>query len=186
LESQLKIKQQQVTELESSSSYLDTIDPDKRENIIAKKVKVEERFQKMLEPLVVRRSALERAKMVHQFLRDIEDENMWIAEKMPQATGTDYGNSLLGVQMLQKKNKSLRNEVEGHNPCIQNVVDTGETLIQEGHPNSDEFRSKIEDLLENWDNLQKAVDQRRQNLELSEIAQQVSQVLIKLFEQLFN
>ena len=70
------------------------------------------RFAKMLEPLMDRRAKLERTKRLHQFLRDIEDEKMWIAEKLPQAQSTSYGNSLLSVQMLQKKNKSLQNEVE--------------------------------------------------------------------------
>ena len=79
----------------------------------------------MLEPLTVRRTALEKAKLVQQFLRDIEDENMWIDEKQQQATSTDYGNSLLSVQMLQKKNKSLRNEIDGHKPRIDSVCNVG-------------------------------------------------------------
>lgn len=119
--------------------------------------------------------------MVHQFLRDIEDEKMWIEEKLPQANSTDYGNSLLSVQMLQKKNKSLRNEVEGHHPCIQNVVDTGNTIILEGHPNSELFQEKIDELLASWDDLQNAVESRKRNLELSEIAQQVSRQSIFVF-----
>ena len=127
----------------------------------------------MLDPLVMRRSALERAKTVHQFLRDVEDEKMWIQEKMPQASSTDYGNSLLSVQMLQKKNKSLRNEIDGHQPRIQGVINVGDNLIEEGHPSSELFQSKIDELIASWDELQNAVDSRKQNLELSETAQQV-------------
>jgi len=72
------------------------------------------RFAKMLEPLMDRRAKLERTKRLHQFLRDVEDEKLWIAEKLPAAQSTAYGTSLLGVQMLQKKNKSLQNEVKTH------------------------------------------------------------------------
>ena len=43
LESQLKIKQQQVQELETTSGHLERVDPDKRETILAKKVQVQER-----------------------------------------------------------------------------------------------------------------------------------------------
>ena len=43
LESQLKIKQQQVQELETTSGHLERIDGDKRETILAKKVQVQER-----------------------------------------------------------------------------------------------------------------------------------------------
>lgn len=44
-------------------------------------------------------------KEAFQFCRDVEDEKLWIQEKMPLATSPEYGNSLLGVQMLKKKNQ---------------------------------------------------------------------------------
>lgn len=43
--------------------------------------------------------------LLFQFRRDVEDEKLWIAEKMPLATSTDYGNSLFNVHTLKKKNQ---------------------------------------------------------------------------------
>lgn len=120
-----------------------------------------------------RRAKLERTKRLHQFLRDIEDEKMWIAEKLPQAQSTEYGNSLLSVQMLQKKNKSLQNEVDSHEPRIISVVDLGLSMIEEGHPQSDEFQKLIDDLNAQWAELLAAVQARKDRLELSELTQQV-------------
>lgn len=131
------------------------------------------RFAKMLEPLLERRAKLERTKRLHQFLRDIEDEKLWISEKMPQAQSTQYGNSLLSVQMLQRKNNSLQNEIDSHEPRIINVVDIGLSMIEEGHPQSDEFQKMIDDLNTNWSDLLAAVDARKKRLELSEHTQQV-------------
>lgn len=37
-------------------------------------------------------------------MRDVEDEKLWISEKMPLATSNNFGNSLLSVQLLTKKN----------------------------------------------------------------------------------
>ena len=54
-----------------------------------------------------RRAKLERTKRLHQFLRDIEDEKMWIAEKLPQAQSTAYGNSLLSVQTVSYTHLTL-------------------------------------------------------------------------------
>jgi hypothetical protein len=54
---------------------------------------------------VKRREQLEKVKFIHQFVRDVEDEKLWIEEKMPQATSKDFGNSLLTVQLLEKKNQ---------------------------------------------------------------------------------
>ena len=158
--------------MESSSGHLERIEADKRDVILAKKSQVQERFQKMLEPLIVRRTALEKAKLKHQFVRDVEDELMWIAEKRQQATSRDFGNSLLGVQMLLKKNKSLRTEVDGHQPRIDAVCDVGQILVEEGE-DAPAFQARMDDLLEKWQQLQDDVELRRQNLELSEVAQQV-------------
>ena len=44
LESQLKIKQQQVEELQAQQGLLKDVDPDKEEEILQKKVRVEERY----------------------------------------------------------------------------------------------------------------------------------------------
>ena len=101
LESQLKIKQNQVSELEGQRVALQEVDPEKEEMIRSKKVRVEERFQQIVQPLEERRSKLERVKIVHQFLRNIEDEKIWIRERLPRATSDDYGNSLQTVQVLQ-------------------------------------------------------------------------------------
>ena len=134
----------------------------------------------MLEPLMERRAKLERTKRLHQFLRDIEDEKMWIAEKLPQAQSTEYGNSLLSVQMLQKKNKSLQNEVESHEPRIINVVDLGLSMIEEGHSQSQEFQELIDDLNNRWAELLAAVQARKDRLELSELTQQVCTYVVSL------
>lgn len=54
------------------------------------------------------------------------------------------------------------------------VVQVGQDLIDEGHPQSEEFRALIEDLLQRWQELKDAVEARNQRLKLSEVAQQVS------------
>jgi len=43
------------------------------------------------------------AKRVHQFVRDVADELLWIEEKKPLAEDKNVGNSLQSVQHLQKK-----------------------------------------------------------------------------------
>jgi spectrin beta len=54
----------------------------------------------------IRRDNLEDALLLHQFLRDVDDELQWMAEKEPQATSTDLGTSLTAVQSLQKKHQA--------------------------------------------------------------------------------
>ena len=69
--------------------------------------------------------------------------------------------------------QSLQVEIENHENRIMSVVQVGQDLIDEGHPQSEEFRALIEDLLQRWQELKDAVEARSQRLKLSEIAQQV-------------
>lgn len=63
------------------------------------------RFQRLQAPLLERKGMLLKKKEAYQFRRDIEDEKLWITEKVPLTKSTEYGNSLFSVQMLKKKNQ---------------------------------------------------------------------------------
>jgi spectrin beta len=172
LESQLKMKEVQVKALENQAVLLREVDPDRELELASRKVEVEDRFQRLLAPLIERREKLDRFKRVRQFLRDVEDEKMWIAERLARARVANYGNSLLSVQMLLGKNRTLRNEYDSHEPTIIQVVDLGLSMIEEGHEQSDEFQEQIDKLNTAWSELNEAIDEQRARIELSEVAQQ--------------
>jgi spectrin beta len=54
----------------------------------------------------IQRDNLEDALLLHQFLRDVDDELQWVAEKELQASFTDLDTSLIAVQSLQKKHQA--------------------------------------------------------------------------------
>ena len=74
--------------------------------------------------------------------------------------------------------QSLQTEIENHEPRILSVVDVGQELIDEGHPQSEEFQALIEDLLNHWRDLKDAVAKRHDRIHLSDIAQQVNKTAI--------
>ncbi|XP_070577536.1 spectrin beta chain, non-erythrocytic 1-like isoform X2 [Ptychodera flava] len=170
LESQVIVKKTQVNDLESQVSELQ--DAGDLEKVKRKKYDIEDRFHRLAEPLAQRKAVLEANQKTHKFNRDIEDEKMWIMEKMPLATSQDHGNSLLAVQMLIKKNNSLKAEVDGHEPRITEVCDRGKEMIEVGHPNSDDIDRQISELQDMWKRLLYAVDARKYRLEDSQKAQQ--------------
>ncbi|KAG1673118.1 Spectrin beta chain [Nymphon striatum] len=172
VETQMAIKAKQVEELESQAQHLQEMDPDKTDEIKAKKVTVEGRFQQLQAPLLSKKLMLEKKKEALQFRRDMEDERSWIREKMPLAESKDYGNSLFGVQMLLKKNQSLRTEIDNHEPRINYVCDNGRKLISEDHEDSEEFQNLIEELISMWKELIDAMDYRKSKLAESQRAQQ--------------
>ncbi|KAG5309825.1 SPTCB protein, partial [Acromyrmex insinuator] len=173
IETQMAVKAKQVTELDKQAEHLQrTVPDDKMEEIKCKKEKVAQRFAQLKAPLIDRQRHLEKKKEAFQFRRDVEDEKLWIAEKMPQATSTEYGTSLFNVHMLKKKNQSLRTEIENHEPRINLVCNNGQKLIDEGHEDSPEFQKLISELTEKWRELKDAVDDRNKHLLQNEKAQQ--------------
>lgn len=68
---------------------------------------VVKRYTSLHEPLQIRRENLEDALLLHQFLRDVNDETSWIKDKERLALSLDWGNSLVSVQNLQKKHKVI-------------------------------------------------------------------------------
>ena len=88
--------------------------PENEEVIAQKKEAVAKKFASIIEPLEMRKKELEVKKEVFQFMRDVEDENIWMEEKMNLVTSEELGSSLQDVNMLIKKNKTLKGEIENH------------------------------------------------------------------------
>lgn len=173
IENQLKDRAQQVNELESQAVHLEKIEPDKSEVIKARKNAVEERFKKMQAPIADRKQQLIKKKEALQFRRDVEDEKSHIHDMLPLAQSKDYGNNLHDVQVLLRKNQSLQNEIENHEPRIMNICETGDKMIRDGHEDAPEFNNLKDELLAEWDNLKQANDNRRKKLEENEKVQQL-------------
>lgn len=173
IENQLKDRAQQVNELENQAVHLEKIEPDKSEVIKARKVAVEERFQKLQAPIVDRKHQLIKKKEALQFRRDVEDEKSHIRDMQPLARSNDYGNNLHDVQVLLRKNQSLQNEIENREPRIINICQTGERMIAEGHEDAPEFEKLKNELLAEWNDLKKANDNRRKKLAENEKVQQL-------------
>ncbi|CAH1264128.1 SPTBN1 [Branchiostoma lanceolatum] len=171
LEKDVDIKRQQMLELQNQAEVLRN-EGSIVDEVDGKRVQVEERFSQLEGPLSERRKMLEASKELHQFHRDVEDEKLWVAEKMPQATSRDHGNSLLNVQTLMKKNQSLRAEIDGHQPRIDEICDRGQAMVSRSHPSSDAIEHQIEDMQNQWAVLIDEVDARKLRLEDSEKAQQ--------------
>lgn len=145
------MKRDQISKLESEAAQLK--DPAQLEVIEKRKVAVQERINALDEPIQERRRNLDRAKRVHQFMRDVEDETLWIQDRRPIAEDTNIGNSLQAVQTLQKKNQSLATEIDNHEPQVMETCENGRQMIEEKYPQSENFQDKIDQLMAEWNDL---------------------------------
>ncbi|XP_035773613.1 spectrin beta chain, non-erythrocytic 1-like isoform X5 [Anopheles albimanus] len=91
------------------------------------------RYHSLHEPMTIRRDNLEDSLQLHQFLRDAEDELLWLSEKEPQAASKDLGSSLTAVQSLQKKHQAMEAEILIQEPIISALVQRGQQMIRDNH-----------------------------------------------------
>ncbi|XP_041369234.1 spectrin alpha chain-like isoform X2 [Gigantopelta aegis] len=135
---------------------------------------INERYERIKECAIHRRNLLNEANIMHQFLRDIDDEEAWIKEKKLLVGSDDYGKDLTGVQNLRKKHKRLEAELASHEPAIQSVQEQGEKLMQESDIGASNIRARLDQLAQSWEELKQMAANRGLKLEQSYAYQQFS------------
>uniref|UniRef100_A0A4W5N229 Spectrin beta chain n=1 Tax=Hucho hucho TaxID=62062 RepID=A0A4W5N229_9TELE len=138
--------------------------------------RVTDSFSQLQDPLNQRRQQLLASKEAHQFNRDLEDEILWVKERMPLATSTDHGKDLPSVQLLIKKNQTLQKEIQGHQPRIDDIQ-THHRGMSPGKEEVDgEWQSALEqrlvELRDSWAQLIAETDERHARLVEANRAQQ--------------
>ncbi|XP_026109972.1 spectrin beta chain, non-erythrocytic 4-like [Carassius auratus] len=133
---------------------------------------VETRIVRLIEPLKERRRILLASKEVHQVGRDLEDEILWIQERLPVATSQEHGTSLQAVQQLMKKNQSLQRELQGHRGHVEDVLERAGVIASIRSPEADSIRAGMEQLHQLWEALWSETEQRQLRLDVMYQAQQ--------------
>ncbi|XP_073397216.1 spectrin alpha chain, non-erythrocytic 1 isoform X3 [Dendrobates tinctorius] len=159
-EDRLKDLNGQADSLMTSSAFDTSQVKDKRDAI-------NDRFQRIKSMASARRSRLNESHRLHQFFRDLDDEESWIKEKKLLVGSDDYGRDLTGVQNLRKKHKRLEAELAAHEPAIQGVLDTGKKLSDDNTIGKDEIQQRLAQFVEHWKELKQQASARGQRLEES-------------------
>uniref|UniRef100_A0A8C4DDI6 Spectrin beta chain n=1 Tax=Dicentrarchus labrax TaxID=13489 RepID=A0A8C4DDI6_DICLA len=160
LEHQMEVREKEVQSLQSQALALSQEDAGLAE-VDGQQRRVTDNFSDLQEPLELRRQQLLASKEAHQFNRDLEDEILWVKERMPLASSTDHGKDLPTVQLLIKKNQTLQKEIQGHQPRIDDIHRRGQTQSQ-----------RLVELRDLWDQLIAETDKRHDRLIEANRAQQ--------------
>lgn len=121
-----------------------------------------DRLHKLLE---TRKDALQSSFLLHQFLRDIDDEMQWLIEREPLAASHDLGTNLTTVQRLQKKHQALEAELTLHEPIVAALVNRAAQLTRSGHPSSQVIEENAKNLKVKLSHLQDLASIRRLRLQ---------------------
>uniref|UniRef100_A0A8C3U6U2 Spectrin beta chain n=1 Tax=Catharus ustulatus TaxID=91951 RepID=A0A8C3U6U2_CATUS len=171
LENQMDVRKKEIEELQSQARALSQ-EGKSTDEVDGKRLTVEKKFLELLEPLNERKANLLASKEIHQFNRDVEDEILWVGERMPIATSTDHGHNLQTVQLLIKKNQTLQKEIQGHQPRIDDIFERSQNIITESSPNAEVIQQRLADLKQLWSLLIEETEKRHKRLEESHRAQQ--------------
>uniref|UniRef100_A0A2I3G191 Spectrin beta chain n=1 Tax=Nomascus leucogenys TaxID=61853 RepID=A0A2I3G191_NOMLE len=143
------------------------------DEVDSKRLTVQTKFMELLEPLNERKHNLLASKEIHQFNRDVEDEILWVGERMPLATSTDHGHNLQTVQLLIKKNQTLQKEIQGHQPRIDDIFERSQNIVTDSSSlNAEAIRQRLADLKQLWGLLIEETEKRHRRLEEAHRAQQ--------------
>ncbi|KAM7385200.1 hypothetical protein PAMP_001295 [Pampus punctatissimus] len=171
LESQVEVRQKEVDELQGQSQALSQ-EGKGSEEVDGQRISVEKKFQALQAPLQQRRDNLMASREIHQFNRDVEDEILWVEERMALATSTDHGHNLQTVQLLIKKNQTLQKEIQGHQPRYDDIFERSQHVLREDSPTAELIRQRLAELQSLWEQIRKETEKRHSRLSEAHEAQQ--------------
>uniref|UniRef100_A0A8C3JVV2 Spectrin beta chain n=1 Tax=Calidris pygmaea TaxID=425635 RepID=A0A8C3JVV2_9CHAR len=123
------------------------------------------RIVRLIEPLKERRRILLASKEVHQVSHELEDEVLWVQDRLPLATLKDHGTNLQTVQQYIKKNQNLRREIQVHKPRVDEVLERAAAVASIKSPEAEGVRRLLERLGTMWGELQEQAERRQQSLD---------------------
>ncbi|XP_056298714.1 spectrin beta chain, non-erythrocytic 4 [Pseudoliparis swirei] len=132
----------------------------------------ETRIVRLIEPLKERRRILLASKEMHQVAQDLEDEILWIQERLPLASCKDYGTNLQSVQQHVKKNQTLQRELTGRRARVEEVLDRAGIIASLRTPEVEFVREGAGHVRQLWEVLQLETERRCVMLDATLQAQQ--------------
>ncbi|XP_077645281.1 spectrin beta chain, non-erythrocytic 4 isoform X2 [Lonchura striata] len=171
MESQVEEWCREVGELQAQAAALPA-QAAGREEVGERQSAVGTRIVRLIEPLKERRRILLASKEVHQVSHELEDEVMWVQDRLPLATLKDHGTNLQTVQQLIKKNQNLRREIQARRPRVDEVLERAAAVACVESPEAEVARGLLGRLATAWAELQEQAERRQQALDASYQLQQ--------------
>jgi spectrin alpha len=168
IETDIKAHEDRIKDMNNLADSLIQSGQFDSDSVQSKRKSINERYERLANLAKFRRDRLNEANTLHQFFRDMVDEESWIKEKKLLVASDDYGRDLAGVQNLRKKHKRLEADLAGHGPAIKAVQDAGQRLMVESSVGAPEIEQRLQNLEQQWLELQDMSNVRSKKLAESE------------------
>ncbi|XP_065647133.1 spectrin alpha chain, non-erythrocytic 1 isoform X2 [Hydra vulgaris] len=110
---------------------------------------------------------LSEANLEQQFVRSIEDFEMWLGETEMHLESDDLGKNLASVKNLQKKLNMLEADVLSHKEPLQVIKETASQFIANNHFNSEAILIKQASVADRYSRIDIPLHKRKTDLENS-------------------
>jgi spectrin alpha len=168
MEQEIAIHEERIKELNEKAEKFIASGIWDADTVRERKKRINERYERIKQAAENRAITLGKAKRLHDFYRNLDDEEAWIREKMIIVSSEDFGRDIVGVMNLQKKHRRLEGDILSHEPIIQAVKQQGEELMAEADLSQPEdIELRLNNLLSSWEELLRFTAHRREKLDQS-------------------
>lgn len=164
LENDVLAHAEDVKVLKENAAQFDREDHFMKDEIQERFSSAVKRYHSLQEPMQIRKENLEDSLLLHQFIRDVDEELEWLEDKEPTATSEDLGNSLTTVQNLQKKHQALEAELISREPVISALTARAQQMSRSNHFAANEVEQKMMELKKNFERIKDLASVRKLRL----------------------
>uniref|UniRef100_A0A673I1Y2 Spectrin beta chain n=1 Tax=Sinocyclocheilus rhinocerous TaxID=307959 RepID=A0A673I1Y2_9TELE len=122
-------------------------------------------YQELCALAAQRKARLEQSRRLWNFLWEIAELESWIREKEHIFSSLDHGKDLTSVLVLQSKHSVFEDELAARRDNLKQVMDEGESMIQAKHLGSPKVQQRMDDVRNQWQQLEDLAAFRKQNLQ---------------------
>jgi len=135
-----------------------------------------ERRAILLEKSAQRRRRLEDAYKLQQFERDCDETKGWVNEKLKFATDDSYLDPT-NLNGKVQKHQNFEQELNANRTRMEEMVATGQELIDGDHYASDRIRTRTEEIVTLWESLARATEKKGAKLQEASQQQQFNRTV---------
>ncbi|XP_071833448.1 spectrin beta chain, non-erythrocytic 1-like isoform X4 [Apostichopus japonicus] len=165
MESDLAAIDAKLDDLGKESDKLAEEHPEDSEQIHRRYKEIMDVWEELKELLKTREAALSEAGDLHQFLRDIDDFQAWLARTVTEIASEDLPESLAEAEKMLNKHAAIKEEIDGYEENYAKMKETGERICADQTDTQYVFlKQRLQALDDGWIELHQMWDSRQQLL----------------------
>ncbi|CAH8471323.1 unnamed protein product [Schistosoma intercalatum] len=163
-EAEIQANQSRVEDIKKTGQDLLNANHCNSAEIKLKIDQLDDTWSYLINAMANKKKNLDQASRQQQFVRNVEDVELWLDDVEAQIASEDVGRDLNGVMNAQKRLNLLESDVAAHRERIEAFKVQADTFASEGHFDAPIIQEKQRQLSQRYYDLQKPLNQRREKL----------------------